>query len=111
MPLTSRDIAAETGFHVATVNRCLAMVSARTSRGIHPLRRLTSHPVGAGGASADALRASLAALLREHGPDLPSDAALARALAQNGITVARRTVTKYRLELQRGQAGIAAGDA
>lgn len=94
LPLTSRDLAAGLGLHVATVNRVLAAITLRTPRGTLPLRALTARPVGADGATAARIRARLAELLS--GADPRSDRQLAGILSSEGLSVARRTVSKYR---------------
>lgn len=96
--ITSREIGDETGFHISTVNRCLAAVTARTPFGTRPLRALISHPVNASGVSAATLDQQLRRLLADAGPKGVSDTVLVRQLAQKGIHVARRTVAKYRLK-------------
>lgn len=97
--VTARDVAADTGFHVSTVNRCLAAVTARMPFGTRPLRALVSHPVGAGGTSGEELRSRLRALLAAAGDGPVSDAALTAQLEKEGIRAARRTVAKYRAAL------------
>lgn len=99
--VTARDLAAETGFHVATVNRALSAVTAQTPFGTKPLRALVSHPVGGAGTSAGALRLHLRDLIAAAGAAPVSDAVLVAQLGQRGIHVARRTVAKYRLALSR----------
>ena len=99
--VAARDLAEETGFHISTVNRCLASVTARMPAGTRTLRALVSHAVDRTGTSADALRRQLWALIAAAGTERVSDAALTRQLGQAGIHVARRTVTKYRLALTR----------
>lgn len=99
--ITARGLAEETGFHISTVNRCLAAVTAQTPFGTKPLRALVSHAVNGTGTSAGALRQHLRALIEAAGTARVSDAVLTAQLAQGGIHVARRTVAKYRLSLTR----------
>lgn len=101
--VTARDLAGETGFHVATVNRALAAVTAQTPFGTRPLRALVSHAVNGTGTSAGALRLHLRDLIAAAGAAPVSDAALVAQLGARGIHVARRTVAKYRRAL--AQAG------
>src|SRR5690606_22813825 len=42
LPLTTREVAAALGLHVATVNRVLSAVTLRTPRGTFALRALTA---------------------------------------------------------------------
>lgn len=97
--ITARQLAGSTGFHLATVNRCLTAVTARMPAGTRPLRSLISQPVGPEGAARAQIRARLAELLLENAHGGISDARIATLLAAEGLGIARRTVAKYRAEL------------
>ena len=104
--ITARNLAEASGFHLSTVNRCLASVTAQTPFGTKPLRALVSHDVNGGGISAAALRERLHRMIHAAGSGHLSDAALTAQLAQDGIRVARRTVAKYRLSIVQSPQGL-----
>jgi RNA polymerase sigma-54 factor len=98
-PMTMADVAAAVGVHESTVSRVVAGASVDTPMGTWWLRRLFSTRLGddAAAPSAAAVRAALARLVAAEDPSAPlADEALAAALAAEGITVARRTLAKYR---------------
>jgi RNA polymerase sigma-54 factor len=98
-PMTMAEVAAAVGLHEATVSRAVAGVSLDTPSGPLWLRRMFTRPLGPAAApvAAGAVRARLAALVAGEDPARPlSDAALAAALAAEGLPAARRTVAKYR---------------
>ncbi len=102
-PLRMADLAATLGLHTSTVSRAIAGKHVQTDHGVIRLRDFFDG--GAGGAEAAgtgrvAVRETLAELVRAEDRRAPlSDDDLVAALAGRGITVARRTVTKYRKEL------------
>ena len=62
------------------------------------LGRLRAHLAGDGGT---AIRGLIKDIIESENPDSPlSDAEITRQLAQQGLVVARRTVTKYRQQLK-----------
>jgi RNA polymerase sigma-54 factor len=75
-----------------------------TPRGLIEFRRFFSRELKTdtgGTCSATAIRALLREMIGSEKPGLPlSDAQLAQVLGDQGIQVARRTVTKYRRQLQ-----------
>ncbi len=100
--LTMAEVAEAVGLHESTVSRVVAGTAVDTPRGTWWLRQLFSARVGAEGAesSGAAVRARLERLVAQEPRAAPlSDAALALALAQGGVEVARRTVAKYRAAL------------
>lgn len=107
-PLTLRDVAKATGVHESTVSRVTAGLRMDTPRGPMALRDLFSGALATGGdpISTAAVRARIGAMLKAEDPAAPlSDAQIATRLADEGIKIARRTVTKYREGL--GMPGIA----
>lgn len=104
-PLPMTQVAEELGIHVATVSRAVADKHLQTPRGIVPLRRFfTGGTETASGEeiSWDAIKAALQEVIDQEDKSKPlSDDALAKALEDRGIEIARRTVAKYR-----GQLGI-----
>ncbi len=99
-PLKMQQIADKVGVHVTTVSRAVDDKWMQTPRGIFPLRRF----FGGGTVSAsgeevawDAVRLKLQEIVDHENKQKPlSDDELVRQLAKHGLTVARRTVTKYR---------------
>ena len=99
-PLKMQQIADKVGVHVTTVSRAVDDKWMQTHRGIFPLKRFfVGGTTGADGAEVawDKVRLKLQEIVDEEDKTKPlSDDALVEALAKHGITVARRTVTKYR---------------
>ncbi len=101
-PMTLSALAEGLELHPSTVSRAVRGKYLQCRRGTYPLRYFFSLPVS-GGASRQAAKQSLLALIREEDGRKPySDQDLCRLLAGRGIFVARRTVAKYRLELGLG---------
>jgi RNA polymerase sigma-54 factor len=102
-PLGLREIADEVGVHPSTVSRTVHNKYLSTPFGVFELQHFFSRGLthAAGGASAPmALQALIRELIAVEAPVSPlSDAALARQLARQGFRIARRTVTKYRQNL------------
>jgi RNA polymerase sigma-54 factor len=99
-PLKMQQIADKVGVHVTTVSRAVDDKWIQTPRGIFPLKRF----FGGGTVSAsgeevawDTVRLKLQEIIDHEDKQNPfSDDELVRELAKHGLTVARRTVTKYR---------------
>ena len=99
-PLKMQQIADKVGIHVTTVSRAVDDKWIQTPRGIFPLKRF----FGGGTTSADgeeiawdAVRLKLHEIVDKEDKQAPfSDDDLVGELAKHGLTVARRTVTKYR---------------
>ncbi len=103
-PLGLRHVAAELGLHESTVSRVTSNKYMATPRGLVEFRRFFSRELKTdtgGTCSATAIRALIKEMIGTEQPGLPlSDAQLAQILGEQGIQVARRTVTKYRRQLQ-----------
>jgi RNA polymerase sigma-54 factor len=103
-PLKMQQIADRVGVHVTTVSRAVDEKWIQTPRGLFPLKRF----FGGGTQSAsgeevawDTIRIKLQELIDgEDKKDPLSDDALVDALASQGITLARRTITKYRKQMR-----------
>lgn len=99
-PLGLREIAEEVGLHESTVSRVTNNKYMSTPVGVFELKYFFSRamPTATGGAcSATAIRGVIQSMIDQEKPHEPlSDAEIARRLARQGLTVARRTVTKYR---------------
>ena len=100
VPLKMQEIADEVGVHVTTVSRAVDDKWIQTPRGLFPLKRF----FGGGTQTADGeevawdiIRLKLQELVDNEDKRKPlSDDALVKAMAEQGYTLARRTVTKYR---------------
>jgi len=99
-PLKMQQIADRIGMHVTTVSRAVDDKWLQTPRGFFPLRRFfVGGTVSADGDEVawDTVRGKLQEIIDNEHKDKPySDDDLIKILASQGITVARRTVTKYR---------------
>jgi RNA polymerase sigma-54 factor len=99
-PLKMQQIADRIGMHVTTVSRAVDDKWLQTPRGLYPLRRFfVGGTVSADGDEVawDAVRIKLQEIVDAEPKDDPyCDDALVAELGKRGITVARRTVTKYR---------------
>jgi len=103
-PLGLKQIADELGIHESTVSRVTNNKYMSTPVGVFELKYFFSRamPTANGGAcSGIAIRGLLKDIIDAESPDEPlSDADITRQLAQQGLVVARRTVTKYRQMLK-----------
>jgi RNA polymerase sigma-54 factor len=99
-PLKMQQIADKVGVHVTTVSRAVDDKWIQTPRGIFPLKRFfVGGTVSAQGEEVawDAVRLKLQEIVDHEDKRSPhSDDELVGELAKHGLTVARRTVTKYR---------------
>ncbi|NMG75401.1 RNA polymerase factor sigma-54 [Aromatoleum diolicum] len=99
-PLVLKDIADELGLHESTVCRVTNDKYMATPRGLFEFKYFFSRQLvmdDGGACSGTAIRAVLKALIAAEDPKDPlSDAQLTRLLAEQGLRLARRTVTKYR---------------
>lgn len=100
-PLTMGAVADELGVHVSTVSRAVAGKYAQTPWGIAPLRSFFQSSAGGNdGAARDDVRETVRAVFDGEDRTRPlSDDDVVALLAERGVRVARRTVTKYRKEL------------
>jgi DNA-directed RNA polymerase specialized sigma54-like protein len=104
VPLRMQEVADETGVHISTVSRAVAGKYAQTPRGIQPLKYFfTSGTTDSSGEAQSqvGIQQRLAELVRAEDPQAPlsDDQIAAELLKREGIRLARRTVTKYRLAL------------
>jgi RNA polymerase sigma-54 factor len=103
-PLGLREVADEVGLHESTVCRVTNNKFMSTPAGVLELKHFFSRPMpmASGGAcSATAIRGVVKELIDAEDPTAPlSDVDIAQKLARQGLTVARRTVTKYRQMLK-----------
>lgn len=102
-PLPMTLVADQLGVHVATVSRAVAAKHLQTPRGIIPLRRFfsggTQNEAGEE-VSWEAVRAAMQEVVDGEDKSSPlSDEAIAEGLKAKGLDIARRTVAKYRGQL------------
>jgi RNA polymerase sigma-54 factor len=99
-PLVLKDVAEEIGMHESTVSRVTTRKFLHTPRGTFEFKYFFSSGVSTvdgGAASATAIQAMIKKLIGDEQAARPmSDQALAAELNRRGISVARRTVAKYR---------------
>jgi RNA polymerase sigma-54 factor len=105
-PLTLRDIAQELGVHEATVSRTANGKYMQTEWGIFELRHFFTNSIsGAGSNGSQYSKEGVKEIIREliSAEDRRfSDQDIADQLATRGIPIKRRTVAKYRGELDLG---------
>jgi RNA polymerase sigma-54 factor len=103
-PLTLRDVAEEIGMHESTVSRVTSGKYVYTPHGIFELKFFFNSGLNREGGEEDIASKSVKEKIREiirtegDGKAL-SDQELMRLLQNQGIRIARRTVTKYRAQL------------
>lgn len=102
-PMTLEDVAKRTGLHLSTVSRVSNSKWVQTPFGIYPLRWFFTSAARLQGGDEVSVRNIQAAVQEivdneDHNAPL-SDDAIARELQQRGYDVARRTVSKYREQL------------
>jgi RNA polymerase sigma-54 factor len=105
VPLTLKDIATEVGVHEATVSRITSGKYVQTEWGIFELKYFFTNSIsGAGSSGSRFSKEGVKEVIREilqneSGDKHLSDQGIADLLATRGIKLARRTVAKYRKEL------------
>ena len=103
-PLPMTQVADQLGIHVATVSRAVADKYISTPRGTVSLRKFFSGGVQTDGGEEvawDAIKVALREIVDGEDKKRPlSDEALVDELKKRGIEIARRTVAKYRDQLQ-----------
>jgi len=101
LPMT--EVADQLGVHVATVSRAVSDKWMQTPRGIVPLRRFFSggtETSSGENVSWEAVKEMLREIVEAEDVTHPlGDEALAAALRERGVEIARRTVVKYRQQM------------
>ena len=105
-PLILAEIAGEVDLHESTVSRATTRKYMHTPRGIYELKYFFSSHVATtegGECSSTAIKALIKRIVADENPRKPlSDAKLCTLLADEGVVVARRTVAKYREQMNIG---------
>lgn len=102
-PMTLADVAVKVGVHESTVSRALRDKYLQCDKGVYPLdcffsRRLGER--GEEGTTADGAKALLRKLIDDENKKKPlSDQKLCEIMEREGCQLSRRTVAKYREEL------------
>jgi len=109
-PLTLRDIAREIGVHETTVSRTANSKYVQTEWGIFEIRHFFTNSIkGAGSGGSNYSKEGVKEIIREiiEAESVHfSDQEIAGLLAKRGINLARRTVAKYRNEMDLGPSFI-----
>ncbi len=106
VPLRMDAVASELGVHVSTISRAVRGKYLRCAFGVFELRSffsaaLPSAEQESGAVSAATVQARIRALVAAESPARPlSDAKLEALLAAEGISIARRTIAKYREQMK-----------
>ena len=101
-PLLLRDVAKAVSMHESTVSRVTSGIMIETPIGCFPLKSffsvsLNSQSDSTENASAAAVRNKIQELVNQETPSDPlSDDAIAEIISKQGVSLARRTVAKYR---------------
>ena len=100
-PMVLKDIADAVGMHESTISRVTTGSLIQTPRGTLELKAFFSVGIQQGGdsesASATSIKYKIKKLVDQEDPNSPiSDDLIVTSLAEDGISVARRTVAKYR---------------
>jgi len=103
LPLTMQEIADEVEVHVSTISRAVEDKWIQTPRGLFALRQFFSGgTVGSDGTQVarGRIQAKLQEIIDSEDKQSPlSDEAILQELAAQGIEVARRTIVKYRKQM------------
>ena len=99
-PMVLRDVAEEIGMHESTISRVTTNKYMHTPRGVFEFKYFfSSHLASENGEdqSSTSVRAKIRKLISGENPGKPlSDSKITNLLKEDGISVARRTVAKYR---------------
>ncbi|MFB6356084.1 MAG: RNA polymerase factor sigma-54 [bacterium] len=103
-PLVLKDIAEDIDVHESTVSRAIQDKYMQTSRGMFPLKFFFSSSLeteeGEEDVSSTAVKARIQELVDHEDPTNPlSDSSIKEKLNEEGIQIGRRTISKYRKQL------------
>lgn len=100
-PLTMKQAAHALGLHEATVSRAVAGKRIQTESGLIEMKTLFARALGGsrGAVSSETVKNEIRAILAATEGKKISDQKIAVLLQQKGISIARRTVAKYRKSL------------
>ncbi len=96
-PMNGLDLSHALHLHSSTISRALQGKYLQCPQGIYPLRYFCSGALSDEGLSRQAVKVRLMHLIQQEDPLHPlSDPKLCAMLAEEGVSLSRRTVTKYR---------------
>src|SRR5882672_2888327 len=102
-PLSLRDVGEDIGMHESTISRVTTNKYVETPQGLFELKFFFHSGIASGNGemvSSVSVKKMIQDLLAAEDPAKPqSDQEVAQALQKRGLTIARRTVAKYREEL------------
>jgi RNA polymerase sigma-54 factor len=102
-PLSLRDVGEDIGMHESTISRVTTNKYVETPQGLYELKFFFHSGIAAGDGtmmSSVSVKKMIQDLLANEDPSKPlSDQEVAQILKGRGLTIARRTVAKYREEL------------
>jgi len=99
-PLTLKEVADDIGMHESTISRITSGKYLQTPRGTFELKYFFAVRLDGASLSGAAIKARVRRLIESEPPARPlADETIAAVLAQQGVSIARRTVTKYREQL------------
>ena len=102
-PLTLKDISLDVDLHESTVSRITSSKYAQTPFGVYSLKYFFSNPIpteGKGDYSSTSIKVIIKDLIEHEGSKTQlSDQKIVELLQKRGVKIARRTVAKYRKEL------------
>lgn len=99
-PMILKDIASELSIDISTVSRASNQKYIRTWFGVLPVKFLFSESVGSQDTSSREIKSLIENFINEESKNQPlTDDELVEALTQKGYKIARRTVAKYREQL------------
>ncbi len=101
-PLTLVELSAQTELHISTISRVTSGMMVALPRTTLPLRDFFAKAMGAAeGPTTAAIRQEIARLVTKENRDAPlTDLEVQALFAKKGVTLARRTVAKYRQSLR-----------
>ena len=101
-PLTLKDVAEDIGVHESTVSRATSGKYIQTPRGLFELKYFFTTGISSnkGDISATSIKAQIKDLIEDEDPKKPySDQQIANILNAKSIDISRRTIAKYRDEM------------
>ncbi len=103
-PLILNDVAQDIGLHESTVSRITSNKYVHTPQGLYKLKYFFSSAVSTTDGNlvaSEAIKNRIKQLIQQEAPEKPlSDNALSELLKKEGLSVARRTVAKYRDQMK-----------
>jgi RNA polymerase sigma-54 factor len=100
MPLVLRDVAEDIEMHESTISRVTTNKYVQTPQGLYELKYFFNSSINTTGGdfiASESVKSRIKEIVAEENPKKPfSDQKIVELLKKRGISIARRTVTKYR---------------